>query len=438
MRSRFAARLVQLIVAVGTVLGASVSQALAQDRQLSADFPVVYRAGGLNAPEWAFFEKSSRASFDAAGNLYVMDAAAGRVVVLDSLGRLARIIGRRGEGPGEFDRATDLVVWRDGRLAVADLGQAAYKVFGLDGALERFVRMEVGEGIVATFTGVRTAIRPDPLGDAIIAQGAPSTTKRMAGLLSQILEGERQDEAGVDDRGLERLDLDGNVVSGKTVLRAWAVPQEEVTRDLSPEDLMDVSVVAGMTGEKVFFAPGFHWDVLPNGTIAYSDSSAYVIKLATPGGSVVDVIRRPLSPEEVTPRIREEAVARALREFEERSNDPQVAAMSGFAAAMLPGMIESMREAVANREFFVEIPVVRGLRTTWDGGLWIQRRGEEPWDDDGPIDVFNPDHEYVGTLAGSLSGMPAAFGSDGLVLYWETDDLGVPTIVVKRLPEELR
>ena len=112
--------------------------------------------------------------------------------------------------------------------------------------------------------------------------------------------------------------------------------------------------------------------------------------------------------------------------------------MSGFAAAMLPGMIESMREAVANREFFVEIPVVRGLRTTWDGGLWIQRRGEEPWDDDGPIDVFNPEHEYVGTLAGSLSGMPAAFGSDGLVLYWETDDLGVPTIVVKRLPEEWR
>ena len=31
-----------------------------------------------------------------------------------------------------------------------------------------------------------------------------------------------------------------------------------------------------------------------------------------------------------------------------------------------------------------------------------------------------------------------AFGPDGLVLYWETDELDVPTIVVKRLPAEVR
>ena len=30
-----------------------------------------------------------------------------------------------------------------------------------------------------------------------------------------------------------------------------------------------------------------------------------------------------------------------------------------------------------------EIPVVRGVRATWDGGLWVQRRGDEPWDDEG-------------------------------------------------------
>ena len=32
--------------------------------------------------------------------------------------------------------------------------------------------------------------------------------------------------------------------------------------------------------EDRFFEPGLHWDVLPDGTIAYSDSSAYAIKLA--------------------------------------------------------------------------------------------------------------------------------------------------------------
>ena len=43
----------------------------------------------------------------------------------------------------------------------------------------------------------------------------------------------------------------------------------------------------------------------PNGMIAYSDSSAYAIKLARPDGSVTDVLRRPLSPQEVSERIRQ-------------------------------------------------------------------------------------------------------------------------------------
>ena len=101
-------------------------------------------------------------------------------------------------------------------------------------------------------------------------------------------------------------------------------------------------------------------------------------------------------------------------------------------------MMAAMREAAENRDFLDEVPVVREVRATWDGGLWIRRRGDDPWDDDGPIDVFDAQREYVGTLAPSAPGMPAAFGPDGLVLYWETDELDVPTIVVKRLPEGIR
>ena len=433
------AALTPLLVAMGPGLGTGGNQATAQDRPLPADFPEVYRAGGLNAPEWAFLGSSSPAGFDAAGNLYVLDASAGRVVVLDSQGRLARIIGRKGEGPGEFNRAMDLVVWRDGRFAVSDLGHVAYQVFSSDGELERFVRMGHGQGPMAMFTGTRTAIRPDPLGDALIAQGAPAAVNRMAGLFGEMT-GDKQEveNTGVDDRGLERLILDGDVVSSTPVLQGWRVPREEAPSDLSAENLADFSAIAGMLSEEGFFEPVFHWDQLPDDTIAYSDSSAYAVKLATPGGPVIDALMRPISPEAVTPRIREGMVAHALREYEEQSNDPRLAEMSGPETAMLPGMMETMREAIANRDFFDEVPVVRGLRATWDGALWVQRRGDEPWDDEGPIDVFGADHEYLGTFAASAPGMPAAFGPDGLVLYWETDELDVPTIVVKRLPVAVR
>lgn len=436
MRQRQAARFVRVIVACGTVLATGGRQAVAQDRPLSADFPEVYRAGGLHAPAWAYFEDSSRAAFDGAGNLYVLDTSAGRVVVIDPQGQLVRVVGRKGQGPGEFHMAMDLAVWRDGRMAVSDLGHGAYQVFSPDGELERFVRMGTGQGPMAMFTGMRLAMRPDPLADAIVAQGASPQLNRMAGLLGQMMGDEQQDEAGVDDRGLERLGLDGEVVSAETVLQGWSVPQEESTGDLSPRDLADFSAFANMMGGDMFFAPGFHWDVLPDGTIAYADSSAYAIKLATSAGVTIDVLQRSISPERVTQRMREGAVADALREFEAGMNDPrvsEVAEVPGMEAAM-----EAMREAVADRESFDEVPVVSGLRATWEGGLWVQRRGERAWEDDGPIDVFTPDREYVGTFAASEPGMPAAFGPDGRVLYWETDELDVPTIVVKRLPAEVR
>ena len=101
-------------------------------------------------------------------------------------------------------------------------------------------------------------------------------------------------------------------------------------------------------------------------------------------------------------------------------------------------MLDESRRRIENGKFFAEVPVVRGVRATWDGGLWIRRRGEEPWDNEGPIDVFGADREYVGTLAPGAPGMPAAFGPDGLVVFWELDEFDVARVVVRRLPADIR
>ena len=184
-----------------------------------------------------------------------------------------------------------------------------------------------------------------------------------------------------------------------------------------------------------FLEPYLHWDLLPDGTIAYSDSSAYAIKLARAGGPVIDVLRRPIAPEAVTQPIRAAVIEEEIRKLERLYS-------AGDASAgrerPRPEMFDVRRKEIENREFCEEVPVVRGVRATGDSGLWIQRRGEEPWDDSGPIDVFGADQEYVGTFAAGAPGMPAAFAPDGLVAFWELDELDVPTIVVKRLPVEVR
>lgn len=413
-----------------------------QDRPLAADLDEVHRVGGLNAPQWAFFEGREPTGFDAAGNLYVLDTQASQVVVIDPRGELVRTVGRKGEGPGEFDRAGQLFVWRDGRFVVVDGGQGAYQVFGPDGELERYVRMGGDAGRLAFLGTMRLEVRADPAGGALIAQGMPSEMGAMSGAFEVLAEltGEKLEmpEAGVDESGLERLDLTGEVVSATPIFQGWRAPREEVRGITGIEDLRDASKLMGLTSSIRYFEPLPVWDVLPDGTIAWSDSTAYAVKLAGPGGRVIDVLRRPFAPEAVTDRVRRDMIDRQLRRHDEREESPEAADAPEMLTGYLEDMAKAERKAIEEREFYPEIQVVRNMRATWDGALWIQRRGDRPWDDTGPIDVFGANREYVGTFAEGDLAMPAAFGPDGLVVYWEFDELDVPTIVVRRLPEAVR
>ena len=424
---------------------AFTNQGAAQDRPLTADFEEVYRVGGINAEEWAFFEDSVPVGFDGAGNLYLLDRQASQVVIVDPQGGLVRTLGRQGEGPGEFNVVAQFWVWPDGRYVVQDVGHGAYQVFSPTGELERFVRMGGGTGPLAMMGGMRLEVRADPSGGALIAQGMPSM---FGGLMSGMMEAMGEifgdagevPEPGVDERGLERLDLTGDVVSATPILQTWRVPREEIEADLDPEDLLNnPERLVGLGDDIRYYEPGFFWDVLPDGTIAYSDSTAYAIRIAKPAGEVLDELRRPFSAEPVTDRIRRATIENALRQFEEeRSEMMDQGANAELAAALAPmmeEMVDAFRESAEKREFYHEIAVVRGVRATWDGALWIQRRGEEPWDDTGPIDVFNANREYVGTFAAEDLDMPIAFGPGGMVAHWEFDELDVPTLVVRRRVE---
>jgi hypothetical protein len=58
--------------------------------------------------------------------------------------------------------------------------------------------------------------------------------------------------------------------------------------------------------------------------------------------------------------------------------------------------------------------------------------------EDGPTDLITADGRYLGSLAPDGLRIPDAFGPDGLIARIETDEFDVPTVVVERLPAELR
>jgi len=146
-------------------------------------------------------------------------------------------------------------------------------------------------------------------------------------------------------------------------------------------------------------------------------SSAYVVRFVAADGAPLGELQRPFVPEVVTGGMHADLLEWELGQFKRT-----------------PPML---REIMSEREFYPEVPIIRWLRATWEGRLWVRRRGDEPWANDGPIDIFGADRNYVGTYPGETR-MPSAFGPDGLVAFWEVDEMDGPAIVVTRVPPAVR
>ena len=370
----------------GPLAGQEVIELTGEDRILDAEFEELYRAGSLQGGDWDTFGSVAAVAFDGAGNLYILDTQASRVSVVDLTGSLVRQFGGQGEGPGEFDAgdAWAFTVLADGRTVVFDAGQREYEVFDSGGQFDRMIRL-LGDAYYYSIPGLQA----ERDGNAVLATGLVQTLYLPGS-------GSTPDPAF---RPIERYVLSGAEVVPDTLAEAWKAP-----------------------GNPSGFAPRLAVGVLPGGGVAFTDSSAYAIKVTTSSGEVARVLRRPFRPEPVTGRLRAAEIERQLED---------VGAETEGAWA------ETRREQIESMEFFDEVPVVRDLRTGWEGTIWVRRRGDEPASD-GPIDVITPDGGYLGTFATGATAMPSAFGPEGLVAFVESDALDVHTVVVKRLPPEVR
>ena len=177
---------------------------------------------------------------------------------------------------------------------------------------------------------------------------------------------------------------------------------------------------------------------LPDGAIAFSDSSAYAVKISNARGEVNRVLRRPLEPRRVTDRMQDQERERQLEELM-AGDGPQMRMMvndgsGGGAQAISPDAIRQIQEnQIAQMRFYHELPVVNSVDASWTGKLWVQRRGEG-LEEFGPIDVLTAEGQYVGTLPTGATEVPSAFGPNGAAAFVEEDDFGVPVVVVRRLP----
>ena len=424
-----------------------------RDERLGADFDEVFRIGVLDGEDWEMLGTVMHVAFDADGNLYIVDGSGGmsfggttrvlglgsdglRILVFDASGNFLREFGTSGEGPGEFNMPAGFAVLRDGTTIVSDNGHRAYQLFDTDGRFLRMVRGSEGAGP----GGVSSNLLPDPRGNAVFTGEF--------GTRFLVMNPGGGGAGPPTSRPITRLGLAGEAVQTDTVVEAWLPPRAEAELKLPSNIRIAVegnaraaNALSGLSQPSVY-EPPLMAGVLPDGSLVHSDSSAYELKITPPdAGGVATIIRRPLRPEPVTPRIEKaylEAQEAARREGGGASGGVVMMRSVGTGGGNPSGgSSQSFTLEMPEPTFYPELSVLRDLSTTWDGNIWVRRRGDEP-ESDGPIDVVTADGRYVGTFPKDATEIPDAFGPNGMAAFIELDDFDVARVVVRRLPATVR
>lgn len=418
---------VLLILAAGLLtppplLAQEVVEVSGQDRRLEPDFEEVYRIGAAHGESWETLGVVVKVAFDARGNLYVFDSDTGwldrnlRILVFDPSGAFVREFGSAGDGPGEFRFPYSYAVLRDGTSVVGDVGHRSFHVFDASGGFLRSVTWSIG---------VSLPIQSDPRGGAVYtAEGSRSHLPGSA------------PATPTGFRVITRHGVDVHDTQARTVIRAWhptrVDPGERIRISGNAPDVARANARSLVTSPPIL-EPMLLMGLLPDGGVAYSDSSAYAVKIAAPDGGLVRTITRPFRPEPVTPGIEEEFGK--LPAADRRAMG--VVSAGSEVGATNPSGSGGYSISIGSPPFYPEIPVIRGLSTTWEGRIWVVRRGDGFFED-GPFDVLSADGDYVGTYPADATRMPDAFGPNGLAAFIELDDLDVATVVVRRLPAGVR
>jgi hypothetical protein len=132
-----------LLAAIVTVWGYEF--AFAQKVEFTKDLSIKSN----DNDEKTSFLGASGVEADSKGNIYVLASKECRIQIYNPKGEYIRTIGRKGQGPGELEMATNIVVDDADNVYVFDMGKSAFLEFDPQG---RFVRNLSTKGKLAGFS----------------------------------------------------------------------------------------------------------------------------------------------------------------------------------------------------------------------------------------------------------------------------------------------
>jgi hypothetical protein len=350
--------------------GVAIINNLGADFVLDWEFTPTLTLGGEDEGPESFF-RIGQTSIDADvdGNLYIMDAGNHRIVVFDDAGNHLRTIGRQGGGPGEFQMwPSGITIAPDGAINVYDMGKNGLVRFDSDGAPLQTRRIEGGQ------------LR----GYALLNSGLAIHIDHY-----------------FDDAAFDRIQTITDAGDTTTII---SVPRPP----LKPVDFGCVRI----GGMAALFEPSLQWDAIDD-QILVSPAADYAVDIYKGARRAVS-IRRDLPPR---PATRELALRAVGEEY-------KVSFGGGGECRVTADRV------VAEQGYAEVLPAIGRIRVAPNGTTWVQRyaiKGETA-----PIDIFDPDGEYLGTLPEGAP-FPAAFLPGGRVAAMEKDEFDLQRVVVYQI-----
>jgi len=303
--------------------------------------------------------KVSGIAVDLLGNVYASDFLSSKVWIFDGEGRLQGSVGRKGQGPGEFQSPAGVAVGPRGDLWVRDIDHVSR--FGIDsttGFLDKFVGSFDGP-LYSDWAWMRT-IRFNASGDLFYPSRHWSVGSRAARTF------------------VIRYTPDGHLEDTLFVPDYANAPPLTAFIPLGPRG---GRMLAGLN--HVPFAALPVWDVTLAGTIVSGDGLIYQLQETDSQGIVVRTFGRDLPLESIPDAERDDSV-RALRS----------------RIDSIPGSIErveGMPKEVRSLELPTVYPAYIAVGVGHEGSIWVRR-----WPPEGMqetvFDVFAPSGEFEGTI----------------------------------------
>lgn len=292
-------------------------------------------------PEDVFFLGYGDIVVDDSGNVYILDSKARHIKKFDAGGKFLKLIGREGQGPGEFTRPSKLVCSGD-KLVAWDMMAFRFSLFTLDGKPIKSVRHSFTE------------------------KGNPQKMTALPG--------------GEFVVGIEKVHFDPKTPQDFSIL-LYSSEMKQVKTIYSHQVWQNIWGIPNAPNIPVPFSSYVHWDLMPDGKIVIGYSDKYEIGIYDKEAVRLASISHAYEPVKVSKEDREIFFKSLF--FSGQTSD-------GTIVKKDPP--PTLKEHVKFPEFK---PAFSSIVVDSDGNILVCPYGEDKKEEYKSFDAFDPDGSFI-------------------------------------------